>query len=115
LGERGDERRLAGREPDAHAWGDQLGERRHVQRSLGGEREDGRLVGAAIAQQAIWRVLDDEEAVLPRELGDVPALPARACRPGGVLEFRGAVEKLRHTPPRPPLPRPSPPSPPPPP
>ncbi len=87
--------RIADEVADADARRDQLGERAHVQDTLRRERPERGLLGAAIAQQAVGRVLEHVDAVLLAQLDDPPALGARAGRTRRVLEVRDRVEELR--------------------
>ena len=86
---------VADHEAGADARRDELGERAHMQRALGRERVERRLLLAAIAQQAVRRVFDEQEPVLLGELDDAPPLRARAGRAGRVLEVGDDVEELR--------------------
>ena len=66
-----------------------------MERALGGQRVDRRLLFAPIAQQTVRRVLDEQEPVLFGQRGDAPPLRARAGRASRVLEIGDDVEELR--------------------
>src|SRR4029078_5245501 len=91
LRERG---RLTQHEAGAYARCDQLRERAHVQNSMRRERIERRLVLAAVAQQSVRRVFQQQKVVLLRQIDQAPTLARRASGPRRILEVRNHVKEL---------------------
>src|SRR5215210_6321744 len=92
--------RLGVHPTQAHAWGENLGERPEIYHPVHDallllfERRQGRERLALEAEHPVWVVLDDDEVELAGYLEQLPPALGHQRHPGGVLEVGDGVDEL---------------------